>query len=51
MRIRRIRYPAAQMNDDEKFAIRRAIWLAVLFLAIVIVVSAALAHGFGLSIK
>lgn len=38
------------MNDDEKQAAMRAIWLAVLFVAIVIVVSAALAHGFGLQI-
>lgn len=36
--------------DDEKYAIRRAVWLAVLLVAIVIVVSAALAHGFGMHI-
>lgn len=35
------------MSDDEKYAILRAIWLAVLLVAIVIVVSATIAHGIG----
>lgn len=39
------------MNDDEKFATRRAIWLAVLFVAIVIVVSATIAAGVGVRME
>lgn len=45
--IERAREEGRKMEQDEKFAIRRAIWLVVLALAIVVVTAAALAHGFG----
>lgn len=39
------------MNDDEKQAAMRALWLAVLFVAIVIVVSATIAAGIGVRME